>query len=927
MIRGGRIRVIGNAPNVPARLARAARVPRGWRDRMRRTLRIAIPAVATLLIATPGAHAAVTVTHHEEQHDPPNGPVATGLTLLGDAADDDVTISREQDGRLLLSRDGGGIVAAALPCEPVGADVRCPAVQALSADLREGVDKLSAPTVTVPMTLAGGDGNDTLTGGLAGDVLAGGAGIDTLNGGPGIDEYFGEADADVIVSRDGVPERISCGTGDDRVDNDFTDIIAECERGTDTDGDGFSTAVDCDDAARERLPRRAGRRRERRRRGLRRPGRPEPGPRRRRLPGAARLQRRRPGDPARHVRDPRQRRRRELRPAGAAVRAAAPRSSRPSGACAGPTSRLRKLIVRNAPAGARVAVTCDGPGCAFDGRKTVRVERDLAPVRLHRFFGKGRLRAGARVQVTITADGVIGRRYTLQDRAQRAPGGRRSAAWRPARRGTAMLMRRLIAPLCAAAALVLWRPPARMPPRSSRSRARRWLRRRPGRHRPDRRIRDAHHDPHHAFGAPRSARRRAASSCRATPNTVDCRKDGVTVDRPQPRRRQRRRLGQPVDQDPGDLQRRRRQRRPVRRRRASTSSTAATGDDNIVSRDGRAEHGRLRRRATTPRSPTTATSASRARRSRATPTATASAARPTATTRTRGSAPASTDVPDNGVDEDCSGVDAINLDRDGDGSPRPQDCDDTERRDPARRPRGDRQRRRRELRHAHPAVPAAVGLGQRHVAGVGNRTRNLTLLAKDFPKGTVITLRCLRSPACPGKAVTRRVKRKGATLNLHASLGQSHVRLRRPHRAAHQPHAADRPAAPLPDHQARRAGRRVPVRAARRARRTLLGGRRGRVLRRERGVDRRCRRSSPRSWRASCRRSGRAPRAPARPCSPQRAVVVRRPRARARSTRLRERVQRLAAGRPAAAARAQRRDDRPASPPAPAANVACAAIE
>jgi hypothetical protein len=38
--------------------------------------------------------------------------------------------------------------------------------------------------------------------------------------------------------------------------------------------------------------------------------------------------------------------------------------------------------------------------------------------------------------------------------------------------------------------------------------------------------------------------------------------------------------------------------------------------------------------------------------------------------------PGAADVPDNGVDEDCSGADAVNLDRDADGSPRPSDCDD-----------------------------------------------------------------------------------------------------------------------------------------------------------------------------------------------------------------------------------------------------------
>ncbi len=38
--------------------------------------------------------------------------------------------------------------------------------------------------------------------------------------------------------------------------------------------------------------------------------------------------------------------------------------------------------------------------------------------------------------------------------------------------------------------------------------------------------------------------------------------------------------------------------------------------------------------------------------------------------------PGAVDVPDNGVDEDCSGSDAIDLDRDRDGYNRPQDCND-----------------------------------------------------------------------------------------------------------------------------------------------------------------------------------------------------------------------------------------------------------
>ncbi len=38
--------------------------------------------------------------------------------------------------------------------------------------------------------------------------------------------------------------------------------------------------------------------------------------------------------------------------------------------------------------------------------------------------------------------------------------------------------------------------------------------------------------------------------------------------------------------------------------------------------------------------------------------------------------PGAVDVPDNGIDEDCSGADAVNLDRDHDGFPRPKDCND-----------------------------------------------------------------------------------------------------------------------------------------------------------------------------------------------------------------------------------------------------------
>jgi Ca2+-binding RTX toxin-like protein len=133
--------------------------------------------------------------------------------------------------------------------------------------------------------------------------------------------------------------------------------------------------------------------------------------------------------------------------------------------------------------------------------------------------------------------------------------------------------------------------------------------------------------------------------------------------------------------------------------------------------------------------------------------------------------PGATDIPDDGIDQNCDGVDATNLDRDHDGFPRPLDCDDTK-------------------ANIHPGAFEAIGntvdencdgivapflplTGS--VSGtwrsVGNRTRNLTLEAKGFPHGTVITLTCTGARACP-KRVKKTVPRTHRTVNLHVVLGR-----------------------------------------------------------------------------------------------------------------------------------------------------------
>jgi hypothetical protein len=135
--------------------------------------------------------------------------------------------------------------------------------------------------------------------------------------------------------------------------------------------------------------------------------------------------------------------------------------------------------------------------------------------------------------------------------------------------------------------------------------------------------------------------------------------------------------------------------------------------------------------------------------------------------------PGATDIPDNGIDEDCNGADATDLDRDHDGIPRPQDCNDA---DPAIRPGV-----REVLGNAvdencdtriEPFPPL---LGSLPVAWsqAGSGTRNVRLVARKFPRGTKLDLRC-SGRGCPFKKVVRTVD--AANENLHGPFGNRVLR-------------------------------------------------------------------------------------------------------------------------------------------------------
>jgi hypothetical protein len=98
-------------------------------------------------------------------------------------------------------------------------------------------------------------------------------------------------------------------------------------------------------------------------------------------------------------------------------------------------SRLQKLVVHNAPGGARVSFRCTGRSCPTRRTRRVTVRNVLTRVTLHRPFRRARLRPGTKLTVTITAAETVGRTYSyVVKRGEapqtkvtcRAPGQRRS---------------------------------------------------------------------------------------------------------------------------------------------------------------------------------------------------------------------------------------------------------------------------------------------------------------------------------------------------------------------------------------------------------------------------------------------------------------------------------------------------------------------
>jgi hypothetical protein len=94
-----------------------------------------------------------------------------------------------------------------------------------------------------------GSGNDHITGSAAAEVIDGGSGADVIDGGGGADELLGGPGEDTILAVDGVPDRVSCGPGNDVAVLDLKDILVLTEVKSPL---GFTFAVsDCESVVRQ----------------------------------------------------------------------------------------------------------------------------------------------------------------------------------------------------------------------------------------------------------------------------------------------------------------------------------------------------------------------------------------------------------------------------------------------------------------------------------------------------------------------------------------------------------------------------------------------------------------------------------------------------------------------------------------------------
>jgi Ca2+-binding RTX toxin-like protein len=114
------------------------------------------------------------------------------LIIFGTLSSDTISVTKLTDGRTRVNDNGNFKTFAS------------GAVTSIWAVLSNGSDRLTIDSdLTIPTTLDGGSGNDSITGGSGNDTFLGGAGNDDLRGRNGNDVIYGDTGNDVIRGGNG----------------------------------------------------------------------------------------------------------------------------------------------------------------------------------------------------------------------------------------------------------------------------------------------------------------------------------------------------------------------------------------------------------------------------------------------------------------------------------------------------------------------------------------------------------------------------------------------------------------------------------------------------------------------------------------------------------------------------------------------------
>jgi hypothetical protein len=181
-------------------------------------------------------------------------------TLYGFGGDD--TLRGDAGRDLLIGGPGADVLEGGADTDTASYEDRtAPVTASLDGVANDGEEGEGDMIATDVENLIGGAGDDTLTGDAGPNDIDGGEGGDVIDPGPGPDFVDGGAGNDRIWARDGAPDRINCGSGNDLAVIDEFDVVINCEEVQssrelmpDVDGDGVPAPADCDDRDPTRRP-------------------------------------------------------------------------------------------------------------------------------------------------------------------------------------------------------------------------------------------------------------------------------------------------------------------------------------------------------------------------------------------------------------------------------------------------------------------------------------------------------------------------------------------------------------------------------------------------------------------------------------------------------------------------------------------------